>query len=380
MSAPKAARRIRLFRATLAIICLIGFRESAPAASVADIRQRVGIYIWGRVPDLTVAVADAQRLGATNAVRAFIGPWSDTPPYSTDLRTLREKLMLPGYEELFSKYKVIMLTAYDSASYAKEYGSVYHEKGSDRHHPAAPSLKVVQHLHSMGEQQAQQFLAGVKREYRDFAFELSKLDRTFIISNWEAENDVPDASLWPSFSQYLQARLDGIIEGRELARRQAFPARVFTAFEFTIVPGFKGQPSGLVDIASKLRGVDYLSYSSWRSIGAEFSSEEMHKSFTYGLRLIRGFAIQAGLPQRLIIGEFGEYWNEHPNGERLKAIIDASLENQVEYLFSWVLYEQPGDKDERGRDASHFGKYGLKHSLTPQGKAFQRWFLAPAGR
>jgi hypothetical protein len=48
----------------------------------------------------------------------------------------------------------------------------------------------------------------------------------------------------------------------------------------------------------------------------------------------------------------------------------------VEYLFNWVLYDQPGDKDEWGRDASHFGKYRLDRMLTPQGKAFQGWFPA----
>ena len=42
----------------------------------------------------------------------------------------------------------------------------------------------------------------------------------------------------------------------------------------------------------------------------------------------------------------------------------------------WALYDQPGKKDEWGRDASHFGKYGLDRKLTPQGEAFQRWLGA----
>src|SRR4051794_33603739 len=96
-------------------ICLAAPLTNVLAASQADLRQRVGIYIWGRVPDLTMAVADAQRLGASRAVRAFIGPWSDTPPYATDLRTLRQKLTLPENQELFNKFQVVMLTSYDSA-------------------------------------------------------------------------------------------------------------------------------------------------------------------------------------------------------------------------------------------------------------------------
>ena len=198
---------------------------------------------------------------------------------------------------------------------------------------------------------------------------------------------MPDAQDWPTFTRYLQARLDGIAAGRAEARAQGFPARVLTAFEFTIVPGFQGRPSGLVEIGAKLRGVDYLSYSSWWSIGADLDAEGVRKSFRYAIGLIRKFAQQASLPERVIIGEFGEYWNEHPNAERLKALIEASIDEGAEYLFNWVLYEQPGERDEHGSDASHMGKYFLNHRLTPQGKAFQEWLAvtppdkanAPAG-
>ena len=123
-----------------------------------------------------------------------------------------------------------------------------------------------------------------------------------------------------------------------------------------------------------MRGLDYLSYSSWWSIGWDYDAATMKNSFRYAIQVIRDFAAQAGLPQRLIIGEFGEYWNTHPRAERLKAIVDASVEEDVEYLFNWVLYEQPGEKDEWGRDASHFGKFFLDRTLTPQGRAFQEWF------
>lgn len=385
MRQPKTSlRRKSLLHALALLVCLAGCCRPAAAATAAEMRQRVGIYIWGRVPDLATAASDAQRLGANQAIRAFIGPWSDTPPYTTDLRSLRQKLTLPGYQTLFTKFHVIMLTAYDSASYAKEYGSSYRpppEAKRNQHHPSAPSLKVVEDLRSMPPQQAQQLLRKVHDEFREFSFDISKLDRTFIISNWESENDVPDPSLWPWFAIYLQARLDGIIEGREQARARGFPARVFTAFEFTIVPGFQGKQSGLVEIGAKLRGLDYVSYSAWHSIGAGFGAHKMKSSFAYAMQLIRGFCNQSGITQRIVIGEFGEYWTDHPSTERLKAIIDAAIEGGVEYLFNWVLYEQPGEKDEQGRDASHFGKFYLNHKLTPQGRAFRKLLLeeSPSG-
>jgi len=61
----------------------------------------------------------------------------------------------------------------------------------------------------------------------------------------------------------------------------------------------------------------------------------------------------------------------------MKALVDASIAGGAEYLFDWVLYDQPGNKDDHGRDASHFGKFTLDCMLTPQGKAFQGWFAAP---
>jgi len=230
----------------------------------------------------------------------------------------------------------------------------------------------------MRPEEREKFLGDIQEEFRRFCFELSQTDRTFIVSNWEAENDVPDPQYWPSFTQYLQARLDGIIAGRTEARRKGYPAKVFTAFEFTRIPGSKGPPSGLVEIGGKLRGLDYLSYSSWGSIGYNSDAEMTGKSFHSAIQLIRGLTKPAGLPSRLIIGEFGEYWNLNPTAERMKAIVAASIDEGIDYLFNWVLYEQPGWKDEGGRDASHFGKFFLDRTLTPQGKAFQSWFPVPS--
>jgi hypothetical protein len=387
--------------ALVCFACLLAFSTASLAATPEQIRQRLGIYIWGRVPDLAAAASDAARLGTRNAVRVFIGPWSDNPPYKIDLRPLAQKLRSPGYRKIFRDFPVIMLTAYDSVSYAREYGALSSAKdaASDQRaanasaaerkngHAAHPSSMVAKDLASMTAAEQRNFLIAVQREFQQFSFELSKLDRTFIVSNWEAENDVPDAKDWPTFTRYLQARLDGIAAGRAEARAKGYPTRVLTAFEFTIVPGFAGRPSGLVEIGAKLHGVDYLSYSSWWSIGADLDAEGVTKSFRYAIGLIRKFAQQASLPQRVIVGEFGEYWNEHPNAERLQAIVETSIDEGVEYVFNWVLYEQPGERDEHGSDASHMGKYFLNHQLTSQGKALQDWLAvrpaekgnAPAG-
>ncbi len=124
--------------------------------------------------------------------------------------------------------------------------------------------------------------------------------------------------------------------------------------------------------------LDYLSYSAWWSIAWDLDAGNVKIPFREGIRIVRRFAEKTGLPQRIIVGEFGEYWDLYPTAERLQAIIDASIEEGVAFLFNWVLYEQPGEKDEWGRDASHFGKYFLDRTLTPQREAFQRWLRPPA--
>ncbi len=169
------------------------------------------------------------------------------------------------------------------------------------------------------------------------------------------------------------------MKGRAEAKALGYPGEIKTAFEFTIVPGFAGRPSGLVEAATKLKGIDYISYSAWWSIAWDASETKVRADFDYLVKLLRNFVTAKDLTQRLIIGEFGEYWNMHPSGARMKALADACLDDGVDYLFDWTLYEQPGKKDEWGRDASHFGKYSLDRMLTPQGVAFRRWF-APAAR
>ncbi len=360
-----------------------------PAATPEQIRDRVGIYLWGQMPGLDAVIMDVQSLGADRVVRAFIGPWSDIAPYEDDLRPLATKARSGEYQRLFGEFPVIMITAYDSHSYA----AIYRDRTPDSLRISsdmvtspnplkvrAPSFGVVEALAGMSPESSTKFLQAVRQEFAEFAFELAHHDRTFILSNWEAENDVPDPAFWPWFADYLRARTDGIREGRARGRDQGLPARIFTAFEFTILPGFPGRRSALVDIASATGPIDYLSYSSWWSIGFDYDGATMGESFRTALRQIQGFIDTEGPTAEIIIGEFGEYWNEHPGGERLRAIVDVSLEEGAAYLFNWVLYDQPGEIDDHGRDASHFGKYRLDRTITPQGRALRQWYAEAGDR
>jgi hypothetical protein len=331
--------------------------SSLQAATPAEYRQHVGVYVWGQLRSkpggLERAAADLNRLGADGTVRVYIGPgalWD--PSDAKDNSPLDVKVRREDYRAFLAAFPVVMLTAYDSANYDK---------------------------YKTGHLSTQQ-LAATREEFRRFTVELAKMPGRKIISNWEFENDCgPDKAetQWNACREYYQARLDGIRLGRAEGRSLGYPGEVLSAFEFTIVPGYAGKHSGLVDVGAKLSGVDYFSYSSWASIGWDYDAPAMYKGFEWGAHILHEFAAKQHLTARWIIGEFGEYWDQHRTSERMKALIDASLAEGIDYLFDWVLYDQPGNKDDHNRDASHFGKYTLDGRLTPQGDEFQKWFLAP---
>jgi len=331
------------------IAALLLLASNAAAATPAEYRQRVGVYVWGKLSDgLERAASDLKLLGADQVTRVYIGPAKSWDPSGkADNSPLDVKARRADYKAFLANFPVVMLTAYDSASFDS------YKKG----HLDAPHL------------------AASKDEFRRFALELAKTPGRKIISNWEFENDCRPEN-WEACREYYQARLAGIRQGRDEARALGHPGEILTAFEFTIVPGYTGKPSGLVEVGAKLSGVDFFSYSSWASIGWDYDAPTMYKSFEWGAHILQEFAGKNRLSKRFIVGEFGEYWDQHAGAERMKALVDASIDHGFEYLFDWVLYDQPGNRDDHGRDASHFGKFTLDGMLTPQGKVFQGWFSA----
>lgn len=351
------ATRLGARRALLIAGCfLFLLPQSSSREARNEFQQRVGIYVWGQLPvadePLVRASQDIKCLGAKTAIRIAMTPYWDPFPNADAGTPLDLKLYRHDYWVVLNSFPVVMITAYDAASYPWQYRN-------------CPS-----------EQACEPLFSAVRQEFYTFTLELSKIQGTFIISNWEAENDFPDEGRWDVYRAYLQARIDGIIAGRAEAKKLKYKGNVYSAFEFLVINGFVGKRSGLVEIGTKLRGVDFLSYSAWHSIAYDRGSEAMEKDFEYAASIIRQFAREKGISDRLIIGEFGELWDMHPDPVRMKSLIKGSLAGGVEYLFNWVAYDQPGETDEYQRDASHFGKFYLKGGLTPQGRGFAQIFAS----
>src|SRR5689334_5736819 len=81
-----------------------------PAATPADYRERVGVYVWGKLGgDLDSAVADVKKLGADHVARIYIGPaapW-DRPAKGEKL-PLDVKVRRSDYRAFLAAFPVVM--------------------------------------------------------------------------------------------------------------------------------------------------------------------------------------------------------------------------------------------------------------------------------
>jgi hypothetical protein len=360
----------RLWRVGLAaiLVCL-----AIQAATPEQYRQKVGIYAWGQLrktgDPLPAAVSDLKALGA-KVFRTAIGPYWD-PRGIEDLRPLDEKMKRDDYQAALRAFPVVMLTAYDKASYYARYRT--------------PVTTPAQR------QEWEKTLKAVRDEFQRFAYELSKIpDVTYIVSNWEAENDATD-EVWPQYLEYVQARLQGTLDGRDLAWAEGYPAQVYTAFEFRYLkPGAKDQwtntPArkfaGLQAALRDLTGVEFLSYSSWSSISHSepfgYNERQLHAAFAD----MRSGCENAAHPCRIIIGETGYLWDHDPDQRQIRAILDTCLNERAEYILNWCAYDQTGQTDPYGfkSDQSHWGKYTGAGELTPQGREMRVLYSVPLPR
>jgi hypothetical protein len=323
---------------------------------------RIGIYAWGvlpKTPDpLVSAVEDAQRLGIT-VFRTCISPYWDPRPDAADrLAPLDQKIRRADYQRVLASFPVVILTSYDAASFNARYRNRA-SFGSDERWNA--------------------MLRAVHEEFRRFAIELGKGANTIIVSSWESENDAFLDAQWPDYLLYLQARSDGIVDGRREAKAAGHPAKVFTAIEFAhVTVGFADPRSNKparsicgLDAAVALHGVDFASYSAWENLyytgDPRYTETKLRASFS----IIRQKCRPPGC--RFLIGEIGYLRNYDPKNAIFQAILEESLRAGAAYVVDWSEYDQPGQVDRYGFgvDQSKFGAYDIDRKLTAQGECLR---------
>ncbi len=317
-----------------------------------------------RLP-LTASVATDFRVGASCDPRHSLAELASLPVYATILRE--------------PAFKMIVLTTWgDSHTY----------------NPCGP-LDPHSDQHSDKRYLDETFYAGrdsrnsLREEYAQLAYELSRKlsgsGKVIGISNWEGDNELYCDSAWyfamnPGFRascehkrstsgvvnayrQFLTLRQEGLVEGRERARREGFnDVSVLSVVEFSALRFLneKNLPSVLDDVLPTIPMPDFVSYSAWESLGLPIPE------FAQDLA-----ALQKRFGRHLIVGEFGfDRGLDSLAAKRAADVIKVMRTSGIRCAIWWQIFDQPplfglGDK-------GLYGLYDRKGEITQFGVIFSR--------
>jgi hypothetical protein len=236
--------------------------------------------------------------------------------------------------------------------------------------------------------------AALIQEYSDFTLYLYQTyqhtHKRFIISNWEADNDVycgaayayatdrrareacdssyayyydgnstPEQSL-EGLQHWFQLREKGIVDGRNRAALMGMGGmRVYFAPEFSIVHVLHdaGLKSVLYDVVPKVI-FDYVSYSTYESI----NRSDPDSALGADLNLIQDTTGSSSI----IFGEIGfsrSEWGSDVAVSRSARVIAAAISWGVSLIFQWNLYDQDSSND--------YGLIDTAGDLTPLGAFYK---------
>ncbi len=339
---------------TLAFININGQNVPAPPTQTAD---RIGIYAWGfeasahqsqtggQVDSLNWAADKVAEIGSRTIRLTLPGAVYGLP----DSGDLAQTAASPAYDKLFSdpRFKTYLLTttttgAFIDSDYSWSDGYTQAEYDATR--------------------------AGIAR-LGDYLLGNPKYaGKTFIILNWEADNEIllwaNKRTIWDAFVAWIQSRADGVKDSRQ--RNPNSPARLFSGFEFNLVKTREGLPCGApvadpiredplknrcaVDYIAPRVEVDYYSYSSWQTLDVKF--EGLNASYKDAIKRDLEFALakirerRPEIEQRnFIIGEFGIHrtrWGEKTVANFVAEMIDAVTAAdgfQVSYAVWWQIID-----------------------------------------
>ncbi|QQS48343.1 MAG: hypothetical protein IPM66_06805 [Acidobacteriota bacterium] len=328
----------------------------APSSSPAD---RIGIYAWGfeatawqsqtngQIDRLNWAADKAAVIGS-RTIRVTLPGAIYGLPVSGDLA---EVAAGPEYDKLFTdpRFKTYLLTVTTGGAF---FDPVYPWSANwfDGYTPAEYAATRAE-IGRLGD-----YLLDDAR----FA------GRTFIILNWEADNEIlphrDRLSSWDAFTDWINSLADGVNDAR--SRHPNSQARLYSGFEFNLVAR-EGQPCGAavadpvrddplkhrcaVDYIAPSVKVDYYSYSSWQTLDVKFEPEGSYKAalrrdLDFALALIH--ARRPGIEEHnFMIGEFGIHrtrWSEKVVANYAAEMIDAVMAQdafQVSYAVWWQIID-----------------------------------------
>lgn len=326
----------------------------APPAAVAD---RIGIYAWGFESSAwqvqTGGALDRLNWGAdkiaqigSRTIRLTLPGLVYGLPTTGDLAQVAAS---PAYDRLFSdaRFKTYLLTTTTTGAFL------------DTAYPWTDGF-------TSAEAEATRAEIGRLGDY--LLSNARYAGKTFIVINWEADNELEQyanqPSIWEAYGAWMQARADGVRDARQ--RHANSTAQLYSAFEFNQVFARSGERCGtpvadplrenplknscaLDYIASKVT-VDYYSYSSWQTLDVKL--EDQNASFKERLKRDLGFALAKVRERRpeiqernFMVGEFGLHrtrWGEKNIANYVAEVIDAVMAPdgfQMSYAIWWQIID-----------------------------------------
>lgn len=314
------------------------YAQNPVPAPPTDVADRVGIYAWGFEPSAYQAqtggaldrlnwAADKVAQIGSRTIRLTMPGWVYDLPPNGDLAQVAAS---PAYDRLFSdpRFKTYLLTATTTGAFL------------DSELPWKDGFTQV-------EAEATRQEVGRLGDY--LLSNPKYAGKTFIILNWEADNElelyVNKPAIWDAFAAWIQARADGVRDARQ--RHPNSAAKFFSGFEFNAVFARSRQPCG-TPVADPLREgslknscaldyiaprvqVDYYSYSTWQTLDVKL--EDPQGSFKERIKRDLNFALAKVRERRpeieernFIIGEFGIHrtrWSEKTVANYVAEVIDA---------------------------------------------------------
>jgi len=243
--------------------------------------------------------------------------------------------------------------------------------------------------------------AAIVQEYSDLTLYLYQIyqhtNKQFIISNWESDNQVycSDAFLYSTNYSYralcdgvyphvygnatpadsfrglrlwFEARQTGIEDGRNRALAMGIGGKdrkVYFAPEVSICRHLRygGLKSTLYDVVPYVK-FDYVSYSSWESMGVS----DPRNALLEDLETIRSVIGSSNI----IIGEIRPPYSwADPQGsiQTLREVMDGALSWGVPYIIYWSAYSSD--------DCAACGLYDVSGRITPTGEFFEDYLSGP---
>lgn len=163
-------------------------------------------------------------------------------------------------------------------------------------------------------------------------------DKNFIIKNWEGDwqlqenydiQGVPTPERIQEFSEWMQARQAGVVQGRGRARP---PGSIQHAIEFNLLSrSVRDVPGVLHDVVRDVES-DLVSYSSWETT-SQFDARRTKDAIAFIER------VPANNGRKVLIAEFGEANNpSNPEAEaHLGSLLRAFLDMGVNAFF-WSIF------------------------------------------